>query len=271
MRILLTGGTGHLGGALIPRLIQRGHQLRVLARKPRNTPGVEWIAGDLATGQGLAEAVSRIDVVIHAATSSPIAQRGRFRMTDFFRSPTDVDVEGTKTLLRLAERGGVSHFVHVSIVGLEHTRRLPYSRVKLAAEDAVRHSAMPWSIVRATPFYWLLRRLYANMIKGPLLAVPADVHVQPVDSDDFASWVVDSVTQETLVQREEFAGPQTLTMRESLQQYLDAAGLRRTIWNLPLPRAARVAIKRGQTAPTARQGMTTWREWLATHAPTEPA
>jgi uncharacterized protein YbjT (DUF2867 family) len=209
--------------------------------------------------------------VIHAATSSPIAQRGAFRIVDFFRSPTSVDVEGTCSLLEHAARNVVRHFVHVSIVGLEHTKRLPYSRVKLAAEDAVRHSRVPWSIVRATGFYWLLDRLCASMVKGPLILVPGDVRMQPVDSDDFASWLADCATGARRGQREDYAGPQVLTMREILHQYLDARALRRRIWNLPLPRSARAAMERGQIAPGAQLGSATWAQWLAAHIESQRA
>lgn len=265
MRILVTGGTGHLGRALVPRLIQRGHQLRVLARRPGTSPDVEWIAGDLASGRGLEEAVAGSDVVIHAATSSPIAQRGKLRIVDFVRSPTNVDVEGTRSLLKRAERNGVSHFVHVSIVGLEETQRLPYSRVKLAAEEAVRQTRVPWSIVRATGFYWLLDRLCASRVKGPFLFVPKDVRMQPVDSSDFANWLAECATSAERGRREDYAGPEVLSMGEILQQYLDAVGLHRTVRNIPLPRAVRAAMERGQTAPAARRGTTRWASWLAEH------
>jgi uncharacterized protein YbjT (DUF2867 family) len=266
MRILVTGGSGHLGQALSARLRQRGHQLRVLSRQTGASPDIEWIVGDLATGDGLAKAVSQVDVVIHAATSSPIAQRGAFRPIDMFRSPTDVDVSGTEALLKLAEQNRVGHFVHISIVGLEETRRLPYSRVKLAAEDAVQRSRVPWTIVRATSFFWLLQRLCANMAKGRFVAVPANVHSQPVDSDDFASWVVECALDSRRGRREDYAGPQVLSFRELLQEYLVAYGLQRRIWNLPLPSAVRTAMERGQTAPAARRGATTWKTWLAENA-----
>lgn len=263
MKILLTGGTGHLGRALIPRLQRRGHQLRVLARRPGTTPGVEWIAGDLASGGAIAQAVSGADVVIHAATSSPIAQRGRFRAIDFFRSPSDVDVDGTRLLVEQAEKSGASHFVHVSIVGLEHTRRLPYSRVKLAAEDIVTRSSIPWSITRATGFYWLLHRLCSNMAAGGILAVPANVRMQPVDSDDFAGWIAECATDGRRGRRDDFAGPQVLRFRDVLQQYLDASGTQRRIWNIPVPAGIRAALERGQIASaTARRGVTTWEAWL---------
>jgi uncharacterized protein YbjT (DUF2867 family) len=195
-----------------------------------------------------------------------MAKRGRIQLVDFFRSPTDVDVAGTQALLELAARNNVSHFVHVSIVGLEDTKRLPYSRVKLAAEDAVRRSPVPWSILRATPFYWLLDQFVTNMTKGRLLVVPAELRMQPVDSDDFASWLADCATDGNHGRREDFAGPQVLTLREVLQQYLEAVGVRRKIRNLPLPRAVLGALERGQVASEARVGATTWKQWLAAQA-----
>src|SRR5205814_5450169 len=104
----------------------------------------------LATGEGLGEALAEVDGVVHSATNSPAAQRGSFRLRDFLRSPRDVDVNGTSALLAAAEHARVDFFVHVSIVGLEHLKRVPYSRRKLQAEHLVRRSHVPWSIARAT-------------------------------------------------------------------------------------------------------------------------
>src|SRR5665213_4076890 len=79
MRILVTGGTGHLGRVVVARLTEEGHQVRVLARRPCVDPSVEWITGALATGDGVRGAVDGVDTIVHAATRSPAAQRGRFR------------------------------------------------------------------------------------------------------------------------------------------------------------------------------------------------
>jgi uncharacterized protein YbjT (DUF2867 family) len=266
MKVLVTGGTGHLGRAVVERLKERGEHVRVLARWPGDDTAVEWVQGDLATGEGIATAVARVETVIHAATDSPAAQRGGFRPLDFVRSPTGVDVEGTKALVAAAEEAGVAHFVHVSIVGLEHMSRLPYSRVKLAAEHVVRSAGIPWSIARATGFYWLLERMLANMVKRSPVLLPADVRMQPVDSDDFAAFLVDCVRDGGRGEREDFAGPQLLAMRDIVEQYLAARGLRRRIWNAPLPRRLQSALTAGSTAPTARRGTTTWAEWLARSA-----
>ena len=94
------------------RLVQEKHQVRVFARTPGAETDVEWARGDLATGDGLAAALRDVHTVINAATYSPIARRGVVRPVDFFRSPSVVDVDGTRRLLALSERAGVRHFLH---------------------------------------------------------------------------------------------------------------------------------------------------------------
>jgi uncharacterized protein YbjT (DUF2867 family) len=262
MRILVTGGTGHLGQAIVSELKREHHQVRILARAPRSDADVEWITGDLATGDGLREAAADVDVVIHAATNSPAARRGRFKLGDFLHSPADVDVEGTTALLAAAERAKVKHFLHVSIAGLEHLRRLPYSRRKLEAERIVWSALVPWTIVRSTAFYWLVERMFENMLKRPILALPADARMAPVDSDEFAQFIVACVGDGPRGNREDFAGPETLTMIELMEQYLAARGQQRRIRRAPLPKKVQAALTAGNTSPGGRLGTTTWAQWL---------
>ena len=262
MNILVTGGTGHLGRAVVAGLRASGHRVRVLARRPGKDPGIDWRQGDLATGEGVADATSGIEAIVHAATHSPAAQRGGLRPLDFVRSPTDVDIDGTKALLAAAEDAAVEHFVHVSIVGLKHMARFPYSRVKLSAEELVQTSAVPWSIVRATGFYWLLDRMLARIVNRPPVLLPAEVRMQPVDSDEFAAVIVESLSDGRRGEREDFAGPEQLTLHEFAEQYLAARGLQRRIWSAPVPRRIQAALTAGSTSPNARLGATTWAQWL---------
>jgi uncharacterized protein YbjT (DUF2867 family) len=262
MRILVTGGTGHLGQAIVSELKHDGHRVRVLARQPRPDRRVEWVSGDLATGVGLREAVADVEMIIHAATNSPAAQRGRFKLGDFLRSPADVDVKGTAALLTAAQRAGVNQIVHVSIVGLEPLRLMPYARRKLEAEQIVRSSNVPWAIVRSTGFYWLLERMLQNVGEQRILALPARASMAPVDSDEFAHYIVQCVADGGLGERQDFAGPQTLTMIELMQQYLTARGVHRPIHRAPLPGKIQAAITAGNTSPHARLGTLTWAQWL---------
>ncbi len=122
MRVLVTGGTGILGRRLVLRLLRAGYAVRVLSRRgPQSNanPEVEWTQGDLETGMGLGQAVQHADVILHAA-SSP------------FRRTQRVDVRGTEQLLKHTRAAGTSHFVYVSIVGID---RIPLGdyRHKLAA------------------------------------------------------------------------------------------------------------------------------------------
>jgi uncharacterized protein YbjT (DUF2867 family) len=267
MRILVTGGTGHLGTRIVSELHRAGHEVRVLARRPRTDPNIEWVAGDLATGDGIPEAVAGIDAIIHAATNSPAAQRGRFKLRDFVVSPADVDIGGTQALLAAAQTAGVEQFVHVSIVGLDAVKALPYARRKLAAERLVRDARLPWSIVRATGFYWLLARMFEEMAKRPMIALPAHALMAPVDSDEFARFIVDGVTAGARGEREDFAGPQTSAMTELMAQYLAARGLDRRIRHAPLPRRIQTAITAGNTAADGRRGTITWAQWLERSLP----
>jgi uncharacterized protein YbjT (DUF2867 family) len=267
MKALVTGGTGHLGEVIVTELTARGHEVRVLARAQGRVGGVEWFRGDLSTGAGVEDdAVAGVDVVVHAATNSPAARRGGFRPADFVRSPTDVDIDGTKLLLASAERHGIEHFVHVSLAGLQHMARInPYSRVKLAAEEIVRGSPVPWSIVRATGFYWLLDRLLARIARRRALWLPAGVRMQPVDSDGFAAFVVAVVDDGRRGEHPDFAGPQAHTMHELAEQYLADRGLDRRIRSAPLPRRVKHALDAGNTPAAAVRGERTWRQWLQLH------
>jgi uncharacterized protein YbjT (DUF2867 family) len=166
--VLVAGGTGHLGRDIVRRLVEKGHPVRVFARSPGPETEVEWATGDLATGDGPAPALQDVRTVINAATYSP-ARRGGFSPVDFFKSPAEVDVDGTRRILALCEAAGAQHFLHVSIVGLDDAS-LPYARVKIAGEQIVRESSLSWSVVRAMPFYYLLERLLDGLTLASGLA-----------------------------------------------------------------------------------------------------
>jgi UDP-glucose 4-epimerase len=168
MKILVTGGAGHLGRVVVEHLKTDGHRVRILARHPLDDSTVEWVRADLGHSSNLASAVEGVDAVIHAATHFPAAQRSSFRPLDFIRSPTDVDIDGTCALLAAAEEAGVEHSVHVSIVGLEHMARInPYSRVKLAPSGSCASRRCRGRSSARPGFYRLLERMLAKMARKP--------------------------------------------------------------------------------------------------------
>jgi uncharacterized protein YbjT (DUF2867 family) len=262
-RILVTGGTGHLGRDLLSQLLDRGKRVRVLARLPGADPSVEWACGDLSTGAGLREALAGVTTVINAATFSPIAQRGGIRPVDFFTTPSAVDVEGTRRLLTDCRRAKVQHFLHVSIVGLDGAASLPYSKVKLQGETLVRQSDLPWSVVRVGAFYYLLARLFAGMRWMPWWILP-DAVMDAVDTVDVASYLCECVDDGRRGLREEIGGPAALPLPALAREYLRARGLDRRVIGFQV--APRTAARLGLAEARGRKGAVTWHEWLAANA-----
>jgi uncharacterized protein YbjT (DUF2867 family) len=263
-RILVTGGTGHLGRDIVVQLLGRGKLVRVLARLPGDDPRVEWARGDLSTGAGLREALAGVSTVVNAATFSPIAQRGGFRPVDLFTTPSAVDVDGTHRLLDECRRARVRHFLHVSIVGLsDEAAVLPYNKVKLQGETIVRQSDLPWSVVRAGPFYYLLARLFSSMRWMPWWFLPNGV-MDAVDTADVAAYLIECIDDGVLGLREEIGGPAALPLSEFARQYLQARRLDRRVIGFEL--ASRTAARAGLVEARGRKGAVMWRDWLATHS-----
>jgi uncharacterized protein YbjT (DUF2867 family) len=261
--VLVTGGTGHLGRDIVGRLVGQNHRVRVFARSPEARTDVEWAVGDLATGEGLPEALHDVDTVINAATYSPIARRGGIRPVDFFSSPSSVDVEGTRQLLVLCGEQSVRHFLHVSITGLE-AASLPYARVKLAGEHLVRDSSLSWSVVRATPFYYLLDELLARLTFLPMWPVPTAAF-NPVDTGDVADYIVNCAFDGTCGARADIGGPDDFSLVEFARQYQQARGIHRRV--LPVKLSDGTARRMGFVVSNGMRGTLSWADWLRRRYP----
>ena len=256
--VLVTGGTGHLGQDLVDRLVRDGHQVRVLARARQARADVEWAIGDLATGEGLPAALLGVHTVINAATHSPVAKRG-FRPVDFFRSPSDVDADGTRRILDLSQQAAVQHFLHVSIVGLDDAS-LPYARVKLAGERMVRESSLSWSVVRAMPFYYLLESMLAGLAWLPVWPIPKTVF-NPVDTSDVADYLAHCAFDGERGERAEIGGPEDLSLVEFARQYQQARGMHRSI--VPIYVSEKAGRGMGFAASKGVRGTLSWKVWLS--------
>jgi uncharacterized protein YbjT (DUF2867 family) len=264
--VLVTGGTGHLGRDLVPRL-KHSYRVRVLARSTGSEPDVEWIRGDLATGEGLADALAGSQTVIHAATLSPAARRGYFLPKDLWSSPAAVDRDGTARLLEQSAAAGVDHIIYVSIVGIDKPR-IPYLRRKLEAENLVRSSPVPWSIARAAQFHWLLDRMLGKMARLPVMPLPANLALEPVDTTDFADYLVESAGNGPGGRLAEFGGPEALTFGKAFDQWRRIRGRSVRTVSVPLPPFAKnAAAAMLLSDPGSRRGTVTWTDWLSNHDP----
>ncbi|MFC6953413.1 SDR family oxidoreductase [Halorubellus litoreus] len=254
-RILVTGATGTLGNALLPRLRDAGHAVRAASRTPdaaarTDSTDAEWMELDLVDGTGVERAVADVDVVVHAA-SAPTGDAEA------------VDVDGTRRLLDAAETAGVDHVVYPSIVGIEDVP-LSYYEHKLAAERVVESGSVPSTIVRATQFHQFLDRLLGPLRWLPVWPLPTDFRMQPVDARVVADELVAHADAAPRGRTDAVCGPDVLDLREIATAYRDAHGYRRPILRLPVPGATATAFRDGHaTLPAAASDTTTWREYLA--------
>ncbi|EFH90961.1 SDR family oxidoreductase [Ktedonobacter racemifer] len=253
--ILVTGGTGTLGRHLIPRLQDAGCKVRVLSRSSREAvEGIEFVIGDLATGEGVEAAVEGVEIIVHCAGSA----KG--------------DEEKALNLVRAASGSGVRHLVYISVVGAD---RVPvksgvdramfgYFASKRAAEHLVIDSGIPWTILRATQFHDLLLTVAQAMAKLPVVPVFAGFRYQPVDADDVASRLVQLTLGEPAGLVPDLGGPQVYTMADLIRRYLHANHQRRLIMPIWLPgQAARAHRAGANLTPDHADGTRTWEEFLA--------
>ena len=171
--VLVTGGTGTLGRALVHTLLDAGRPVRVLSRRdpsPAAPDAVEWVVGDLLTGDGLREALDGVAAVVHCA-SDP-------------RKP-DRDLDAAVQLLLAARAAEVPHLVYISIVGVD---RVPfaYYKAKRRVEEIVEDGGVPWTIQRATQFHDFVATLLDVLSRGPVAIAPAGMDDQPVDVREVA-------------------------------------------------------------------------------------
>ena len=231
---------------------------------PESDPDVEWIRGDLATGDGIADAVTGSQTIIHAATLSPAARRGYIVPKDLWSSPTSVDRDGTARLLDAAAEAGVGHILYVSIMGIDKPR-VPYLRRKLEGESLVGQGRVP-SQLRARLSSIEFDRMLAKMARLPLVPLP-DLRLEPVDTTDFADYLVAAVTSGPGGRLADFGGPEVLTFARAFDQWQDIRERHSRTMRIPLPSAAsNAATAMSVSGPGSRRGSVAWADWLARHS-----
>jgi uncharacterized protein YbjT (DUF2867 family) len=234
MRIAIAGGTGTVGAEAVRELEARGHEVRALSPHAPEHPV------DLRDGSGLAAALNGVDAVINAANGK-----------------RDVLVDGTQRLLRAAEEAGVSHYVGISIIGVEQVG-LGYYKAKVAQDELTRRSNVPWTILRATQFHPFLAHTFASSARlgiVPLLKFP----IQPVDPREVGRVLGETAEAEPALATTEFAGPQIEDARDLARNWRRHTGSRALPLRLPVTSSMRSGAL---TDPEARHGTVTFDEWL---------
>src|SRR5947209_482897 len=167
MKIVVIGGSGLIGSKVVSKLREQGHE--AVAASPNN--GVNSI-----TGEGLAEALKGASVVVDV-TNSPSWEDAE--VLKFFET-------STRNLLSYEAAGGVGHHVALSVVGTEHLVASGFFRAKLAQENLIRASRVPYTIVRATQFFEFVEKIVDYSTEGNMVRMPPAL-IQPMAADDVAS------------------------------------------------------------------------------------
>ncbi|MET0754753.1 MAG: SDR family oxidoreductase [Pseudoxanthomonas sp.] len=202
MKIVVIGGTGLIGSKLVKKLVERGHQ--AIAAAPDR--GVNTI-----TREGLAQAMDGTQVVVDVANAPAWDDQA---VLDFFQT-------SGRNVLAAEAAAGVGHHVALSIVGSDRNPDNGYFRAKVAQENLIKASGIPYSILRATQFYEFVGGIaQAAAVGGEIRLSPA--LVQPIASDDVAEALADIAVAGPLNGTVEVAGPEALPLDELVGRLLKA-------------------------------------------------
>jgi len=210
MKIVVIGGTGLIGTKVVNNLGERGHE--VVAASP--SKGVNTL-----TGEGLAAALAGAEAVVDVANSPSFEDEPAM---EFFET-------SGRNLLAAEKTAGVTHHVALSVVGTDRlTGSGPgslsgYFRAKLAQENLIKASGIPFTIIRATQFFEFVKGIAQSGTAGSTIRL-SSVLMQPMVSDDVAAAVTDVALGQPVNGTIEVAGPDQFRQDELVRQFLNATG-----------------------------------------------
>ncbi|MFJ8107683.1 SDR family oxidoreductase [Streptomyces sp. NPDC096132] len=242
MNFAVIGGTGLIGSQVVSSLNAAGHEA---------VPHAKSTGLDVISGQGVDEAVAGADVVVNL-TNSPTFDEAS---PAFFRTSMD-------NLLAAARKGGVGHFVILSIVGVDQVPELDYYKAKLLQEDLLKAGPIPYSIVRATQFMEFMDAVLSWTSDGDTVRLPA-TPIQPIAAKDVAAAVAEVAAGAPLNGTRDIGGPEIFSLDELGRITLSHKGDHRTV--VTDPTAGMFALVKGDvlTNKDARLAPTRYTDWLS--------
>jgi uncharacterized protein YbjT (DUF2867 family) len=200
MKTVVIGGSGLIGSKLVTKLRERGHE--ALAASPAS--GVNTL-----TGHGLAAALEGASVVTDVSNSPSFEDAA---VLEFFQT-------STRNLLAAESAAEVAHHVALSVVGTERLADSGYFRAKIAQEELIKDSPIPYSIVHATQFFEFVGRIADMATSGNTVRL-AHVLIQPMAAEDVASAVADVTVGPPVNGIIEVAGPQQFHLDDLVRSTL---------------------------------------------------
>jgi uncharacterized protein YbjT (DUF2867 family) len=209
MKIVVIGGSGLIGSKTVERLRRKGHE--VVAASPAS--GVNTI-----TREGLAEAMLGTQVVVDLANSPSFEDKA---VLEFFET-------SGRNLLAAETAAGVGHHVALSVVGADRLPESGYLRAKLAQENLIEASGIPYTIVRSTQFFEFVGGIAQAGTVGQTVRLSPAL-LQPIMSDDVADAMAEAVLGTPTNGTIEIAGPERIPLDELVRRYLHATKDPRTV------------------------------------------
>ena len=238
--ILVTGATGFVGRALLPRLVEGGADVRCLIRPSKISPRlpkgipVQVAISNIADFRGVRAAMVGADTVIHLASAEWRGRRGNLEK---------VDVDGTRKVLEAAREAGVSRLIYLSHLGAEKASAFEVHRVKGRVEEMIRNSGLPYTIIRTALLYGeddiFVNGLAMALATVPsIFLMPADgrVLLQPLWVEDLVTcieWSLDDLT--TINQTLSLGGPEFLTFAHIVKTVMGVTKLPHSLVRVGVP------------------------------------
>ena len=191
-----------------------------------------------------------VQVIIHCAAS--------------YQNAKQVDVEGTRLLLRAAYANGTPHFIYPSIVGIDRST-YDYYQAKRASEGLIVRGFLPWTIVRITQFHdyvlWLIQSFGTDTQSE--ISVPRDVRFQSIDVGEVADHLISRIDKKPAAYMPDLGGPQVLTIEEMIQAYLSIKDRKANIKSMTFAGEPFDIFKSGvNLVPANAIGTITWEAFL---------
>lgn len=268
-RILVTGGTGFIGQALVRHLADSGHRVRILLRPsaqspnlPRSLP-VEVAVSGLNDERSLRAAMVGVDIVYHLAGAE---WRGAYA------SLMEIDIQGTQHVVAAAVDADVERLFFVSHLGADRASAYPVFKAKAIAEEYIRRSGIDYTILRTAivfgnndGFTTGLAQLVSSIPRFFIVPGDGESLLQPLWVEDLATcllWALDDPA--TNNQMYEIGGPEYLTFNEVVQTVIEKLGTRRRLVHLRLPYLRALTVFLENLMPQTPVSVY-WLDYLATN------
>ena len=244
MKIVVIGGTGLIGSKLVGKLDERGHDA---------VPAAPNTGVNTLTGEGLSEVLEGAQVVVDVSNSPDWDDDA---VMHFFQT-------SSRNLLAAEAAAGVGHHVALSVVGTDRLTESGYFRAKLAQEELIEGSSIPYSIVHATQFFEFMNGIADQATDGNAVRLPP-VLIQPMAADDVASAVARVAIAPPLNGIAEIAGPEQFRLDELIRGALTARNDPREVITDPHAPYYGIAVSQRTLLPgdDAQIGNTRFDDWL---------